>query len=727
MLPTLSFRVFPIYKVVFLASCLVITACGSSKKTTESVSEKKARKLKKVSEKAVKDEEPHTPEWYIHKYKRFAIKEMKESGVPASITLAQGMLESSYGKSKLASQGKNHFGIKCHKDNWDGGEMYLADDRPNECFRTYETVFQSYRDHSKFLEDGYRYNELFELKTSDYRKWAKGLKDAGYATNPRYDDILIRLIEKHDLHYFDQFHDKPFKPEDGVQLAGNEQESGKKDDEPKNGGAFEKNGLNAVKVSQNENLSTISNQVSLSRSDLIRYNDLSKRDQLREGDILYLEAKKDKPAKSYHVVEPDETLWDIAQEYSVKYEKLLDRNRLNNNEQPAPGSRVFLRERRYTKVEVRKKPVVKNQDESRKAGQNVNEGNTTNKAEVQSSKKPSSKTPRFHKVSDGETMQQIAQKYDMPVALLYKKNRMENGEQPAVGAKIHLKERRYIKPELSNGQNRKMAKKPSKAGNRNNYKDNRDAPKSRKSGQEETNNEDVGDEPNMGRYGDDQTKENKRSGSKIQKTRKKPSGKEEKANSSIESSENGGNNNANLPHHKVKPEETLYGIAKQYGTGVKNLKAWNNLESNNIETGQKLRVQKPGIEDSEEKENASSRKASDEENDNPSYHTVADGETLYQISVEYNIPVSELKAFNDMETNEVEIGQKLRLQPKSDDDAEKKSDEGNKRSFHRVEQGETLYSIANQYEVTIQELKSINDLEDNNVDIGQKLYLEKDQ
>jgi len=133
-----------------------------------------------------------TPNQYIEKYKDWAIIEMHRSGVPASITLAQGILESSSGNSRLAKYANNHFGIKC-KGNWTGKTIYANDDAPDECFRAYESVLESYRDHSEFLRKNWRYHELFELKITDYKGWCRGLRKAGYATNPQYGTILINL------------------------------------------------------------------------------------------------------------------------------------------------------------------------------------------------------------------------------------------------------------------------------------------------------------------------------------------------------------------------------------------------------------------------------------------------------------------------------------------------------------------------------------------------------
>jgi flagellum-specific peptidoglycan hydrolase FlgJ len=144
----------------------------------------------------------NTPEQYIALYKNDAIKEMKEYGVPASITLAQGMLESSNGNSALAVKANNHFGIKCHSD-WTGDTYHMDDDEKNECFRKYPNVLDSYRDHSKFLKERSRYAALFTLKITDYKGWAEGLKAAGYATNPKYPQLLVNLIERYQLYIYD--------------------------------------------------------------------------------------------------------------------------------------------------------------------------------------------------------------------------------------------------------------------------------------------------------------------------------------------------------------------------------------------------------------------------------------------------------------------------------------------------------------------------------------------
>ena len=145
---------------------------------------------------------------YIERYKDIAIEEMRKTGIPASIKLAQGMHESNYGQSRLATKGNNHFGIKC-KRHWTGEKLYKTDDAPNECFRAYPSAYDSYMDHSALLTNGQRYSFLFKLDPTDYKSWAKGLKKAGYATNPKYAPIIISLVEKHRLYKYDQIVVKP--------------------------------------------------------------------------------------------------------------------------------------------------------------------------------------------------------------------------------------------------------------------------------------------------------------------------------------------------------------------------------------------------------------------------------------------------------------------------------------------------------------------------------------
>ena len=217
---------------------------------------------------------------YFDQYKDLAIEQMIKYRIPASITLAQGVFESGAGRSELARRGNNHFGIKCH--GWRGATTYFTDDAPNECFRAYKNVYDSYEDHSKFLVNGRRYRNLFKLKITDYKGWARGLKAAGYATNPRYADKLIDIIQLYKLYRYDtaKSYDKFFARHTK--------------DTPANGLLhpvyfFNKNYY--IKVRRGDTFQSLSKELGISARKLAKYNELDRDAQLSEGDIIYLKKK----------------------------------------------------------------------------------------------------------------------------------------------------------------------------------------------------------------------------------------------------------------------------------------------------------------------------------------------------------------------------------------------------------------------------------------------------
>ena len=210
--------------ILFCLILLVVASCGSkktvvkpSKKKEVKVVEKEPIKLPSVDEKKhvedLKDKKENLNKYtleYIEKFAPIAVKKMHTHKIPASITLAQGVLESGSGRSELAMKSNNHFGIKCHT-NWTGESVTHDDDEKGECFRKYEYPETSYEDHSAFLTQRKRYEFLFSYSTKDYKKWARGLKDAGYATDPKYPEKLIKIIEDYQLHEFDNIKEKDFK------------------------------------------------------------------------------------------------------------------------------------------------------------------------------------------------------------------------------------------------------------------------------------------------------------------------------------------------------------------------------------------------------------------------------------------------------------------------------------------------------------------------------------
>ena len=251
-------------------------------------------------------------ESYIRKYRDIAVHEMKHYHIPASITLAQGLLESGAGQSRLARKSNNHFGIKCGND-WHGRRVHHDDDARNECFRAYKHPRDSYRDHSKFLASRSRYASLFKLKITDYKGWARGLKRAGYATDPRYATRLIDIIELYGLNRYDT--------KGGLKRA-------KQFPDPHQ--VLKANGLLYVIARQGDTFKSLSKELDISERKLRKYNDLYKGYALKTGDILYLEKKNRKAPKGriVHVVRSGESMYTISQKHGIRLDKLYKMNKM---------------------------------------------------------------------------------------------------------------------------------------------------------------------------------------------------------------------------------------------------------------------------------------------------------------------------------------------------------------------------------------------------------------
>lgn len=270
---------------------------------------------------------------YIQKYKGEAVRQMNKHRIPASITLAQALLESGAGQSRLARLANNHFGIKASSD-WTGPFMLNNDDRPNERFRKYGSVEQSYEDHSLFLLKP-RYQELFQLDITDYRGWARGLKKCGYATNPRYADNLISIIERYELDRYDTE-----KHRRRVQKGSTTEE-----EFLLSRGMNMCNGTYYIIAGEGDNLQTISQAIGKSKRRLRRYNEIPKGCDIYPGQAVYLgsKASSNKAMKGVpHVVEPGESMYTISQHYGVKMSSLYKINNLDDNYQPRVGDRIYL-------------------------------------------------------------------------------------------------------------------------------------------------------------------------------------------------------------------------------------------------------------------------------------------------------------------------------------------------------------------------------------------------
>lgn len=265
---------------------------------------------------------------YIDRYKDWAIEQMRQYRIPASITLAQGLLESNAGRSRLATQANNHFGIKVG-GSWTGPYIVQSDDRPNDRFRKYKSARESFIDHSKFLQQK-RYQGLYRLSTTDYKGWARGLKAAGYATNPNYADALIRIIEMYNLHQFDTGKYRSARPSTtAIPTA-------PVDDFFQRHVIYQGNKNYFIIVEVGDDMATISKKTGVSLRKLYKYNDLPRDYAPTAGDIIYLKKKRSSASKEFkknpiHIVEVNQSLHDIAQLYGIRLESLC---KLNDWDEP---------------------------------------------------------------------------------------------------------------------------------------------------------------------------------------------------------------------------------------------------------------------------------------------------------------------------------------------------------------------------------------------------------
>jgi LysM repeat protein len=388
---------------------------------------------------------------YINQYSAFAVDEMYRSKIPASITLAQGILESGNGNSRLAREANNHFGIKC-KNTWKGKTMYEDDDAPQECFRKYDAVIDSYRDHSDFLMKNTRYAFLFDLEPTDYKSWAHGLKKAGYATNPQYADLLITFIERHKLDRFD-----------GVKLSEEEDRELKEEKAEivkSYGKEFENNGVPGIRAKKGESFAQIALDYDIKVHQLYRYNDLGKEVNCKEGDTIYLKAKKTKTDSLYHTVANGQTMFWISQRYAVRLDKLMERNLLKEGQEPAAGEQIYLRNKRdaapklfapvsYEVViatPVKQDSVFMDTLYNQKVYDNVKDNIETQKPVetevIDSLHEFKENLSFFHTVQAGETLYSIGKKYSVRVDAIQYINLLE-------GLTISVGQRLIINPAIT--------------------------------------------------------------------------------------------------------------------------------------------------------------------------------------------------------------------------------------------------------------------------------------
>lgn len=278
---------------------------------------------------------------YIKKYTQAAINEMYYSRIPASITMAQALHESRYGTSELAVKANNHFGIKC-QNVWTGKQYTYQDDDANTCFRHYDSVAQSYRDHSDFLMTRPRYAFLFELNPTDYVAWAHGLKKAGYATNPNYAPILIKLIEDYKLYMLDTM--QPAL-EQITSVAGSSLPNKVPGAVASEAKVFHRNRIEFFIVRPGDNIAKLTKELGLLKWEIRKYNEIGPSDDVHPGQLIYLQPKRRQAESGYnsHTAEKGESMYDIAQMYGVRLKCLYKRNRMVPGVQPQSGQVIWLR------------------------------------------------------------------------------------------------------------------------------------------------------------------------------------------------------------------------------------------------------------------------------------------------------------------------------------------------------------------------------------------------
>jgi len=378
---------------------------------------------------------------YIRNFGSLAVREEQRSGVPASITLAQGILETEAGTSDLVRRSNNHFGIKC-KDYWTGEKVYHDDDLRQECFRKYASAEDSYRDHSDFLKGSTRYESLFRLDPEDYKGWAWGLKKAGYATNPKYSQQLIKYIEDYDLQFYTLValgkKQMPGNDESIAKMNGKSPEGQTQSDAGatkttdnrttgSNGGRsgnsnstigatkvqpnypdgeFRINDTKVIYARKGTSLLAISDEYDVRLKHLIDFNDLNEdMNVLEEDQLLYLQRKRKHGENDFHIVEDGESLYDISQKEAVRLNSLMKYNLLEEGMEPAPGERLFL------KSTADERPVLVTERVAVKEAPVVKESNM-----------------QKHVVQSRETLYSIAKKYDVSQSQIREWNRLQSDD-----------------------------------------------------------------------------------------------------------------------------------------------------------------------------------------------------------------------------------------------------------------------------------------------------------
>ena len=301
---------------------------------------------------------------YINNFKDLAIKEMNRSQIPASITLAQAILESDNGNSTLAKKSNNHFGIKCHS-SWNGGKVYHDDDKRNECFRKYKTVYDSYKDHSNFIVNGPRYAFLFEYNPTDYKSWSKGLQKAGYATSRTYATMLIKIIEENQLYAFDK--GGTLARESNIAVDSQEVVLADIDNftiYTEKHRVYNKNRIDYIIAKKDDTFNSISEELGMLPWEIYKYNELKEGAKLALGQVLYIQPKRNKAehGTDFHDVRNGESMYTISQMYGIKIKKLYEKNLMDIGDELEIGQKLWLRNYKTHTDVIEETPIIENFD-----------------------------------------------------------------------------------------------------------------------------------------------------------------------------------------------------------------------------------------------------------------------------------------------------------------------------------------------------------------------------
>ncbi len=667
---------------------------------------------------AQEDLKKYTIEQYIDKFGPLAQNEMSLYGIPASITLAQGILESNYGNSELTQKAKNHFGIKCHS-GWTGKGYYMDDDAAKECFRVYDTDAESYRDHSDFLKTRERYAFLFELEATDYKSWAKGLQRAGYATNPQYANLLIRIIEERNLTRFDTK-----KPVDVTKDYSDPDTLIKNLPDQ----IYVFNGIKTVLVKPGQDLQAIANMYHMNLRQLTKYNDLEPDVLLNTGQKIYLQPKRSKGFEKIHEVKQGEDMRFISQKQGIKLSTLYKKNLMEPGEEPLPGERLCLQRKCKEKpktrnadelLEVKKKELDIHIDKVKKETKKEYADSVALEKEKQ--KNAAANAPRgpayYHTVAAGETMYSISKKYGAAIADIEAWNRLPTASKLSVNQKLivgygdvkHIEPPKMpepINPGVFGADSSKyIVPKPTVAP----------------PVEEEEVEEEEAPQDTLAVITEVIVPEDELDPTVPEKQPEEPE-----------------NILAYPEYHLVEVGESMYSIAKKYGITVEQIKGWNKLPDYNVSVGSKLMVYDNTTTTTNEVPLATEIE-NNKRDESVIYHTVISGETLYGVARLYAVSVTDIRKWNPGMSDMLKTGQKLVIgkvdkpslpdeqdvpKPKQPEPPKPKPTETPKiGNTHTVEAGQTLYAISRLYQVTVEQLQQWNNLSSTSINVGQKLIV----